>query len=104
MKPPSPADLLQQHPDQNSNKMIKPNAIPPKLLLHKWQVENFPDEPTIGHILYNLVNIQQYIESINVKLFVLQREVNELKAACGLNSAPGKNPNSKAKKMPSKKG
>ncbi len=83
--------------DQNDNKMIK-QAIPPQLLLQKWQFDNFPDEPTTGHILYNLVNIQRYLDSIHIQLFILQRDVAELKTAFNLNSNPQTNPNPKTKK------
>ncbi len=71
------------------------HAIPPRVLLQQWQFDDFPDEATTGHILYNLVNIQRYLDSIHVKLFVLQRDVDALKVACGLNSGTEIKPKAK---------
>ncbi len=75
--------------DENDTTKIK-QAIPLRTLRNLWQFESFSTEATIGHILYNLINMQidlksLEIKSLEAKVAALQKENDRLLAHIGLN-------------------
>ena len=54
------------------------STIPPRELLHRWQLEKISVEMAIGHILQNLVNTQKSLDVINTEYFTLRADVDAL--------------------------
>ncbi len=79
--------------DENDTTKMK-QAIPLRTLRNMWQFDNFTTEATIGNILYNLINMQIDIKSLEAKVMVLQKENDHLLTHIDL----------KPKKKPHKKG
>jgi len=71
-------------------------TIRPQELLKQWELEKIPVQMATGHILQNLVKIQQAIDAINLTLYNLRADVDSLIAHTGIK------PNPKGKKKPPK--
>lgn len=71
-------------------------TMTPQKLLSQWTLENMTTEMATGHILQNLVKIQQAIDAINIMLYNLRADVDSLITHTGMKP--------KDKKKPPKKG
>jgi len=69
--------------DENDITKIE-QAIPLRTLRNMWQFDSFTTEATIGHILYNMINMHIDIKSLETKVFDLQKENDRLLAHVGL--------------------
>ncbi len=63
--------------DENDTTKIK-QAIPLRTLRNMWQFDCFTTEATIGHMLYNLINMYIDIKSLEAKVTALQKENERL--------------------------
>ena len=59
-------------------------TMTPQKLLQQWTLENLTTEMATGHTLQNLVKIQRAIDAINLTLYNLRSDVDNLIVHTGM--------------------